>query len=162
MEKTLDNLSILVLNIVSENDKIYGYTICKELQKRGVFISHQIIYRATSKLLNKGLVCQEIQTMVGQPDRNLYSLTKMGRSQLAVAIPTNRGKDTTTYVLAMLYPKNIIYVTWAMAREQAIHNKLKMVLATNDINMEYAQAMLFESTHRLENIKHLAMAHEKK
>ena len=157
----MDNLAILVLNTVADNNKIYGYSITKSLQERGVFVSHQIVYRAVAKLLKNGLVKIEVVKNTGKPDRHLYTITSKGNGELITAIPSNRGKDTTAYLMAMLYPENLIYVTWAMAREQETINKLKKTLDGND-NAPYAESLLFESTHRLENIKHLAIRHEKK
>ena len=157
----MGNLAILVLNIIAENNKIYGYSVGKRLKEVGVFISHQVIYRATSLLLKEALVSIEIIPNEGKPDRHLYSITAKGRRELTVAIPTSRGKDITPYLLAMLYPENLIYVTWAMAHEQNVANKLKKVLETSTYH-SYIESLLFENTHRLENIKHLAKAHEKK
>jgi DNA-binding PadR family transcriptional regulator len=74
-------LSAIILKLLAENERMYGYQIAqkvKELSSNKILIKEGSLYPALHKLKEDGLV--SIETMhIGKRVRRYYKLTKKGR-----------------------------------------------------------------------------------
>lgn len=76
-------LKTIILNLLSENGKMYGYEITqtiKELSKDEIQIKEGSLYPALHGLLAEGLLTTE-SVVVGSRVRKYYKLTKEGKSE---------------------------------------------------------------------------------
>lgn len=76
-------LKTIILNLLSENGKMYGYEITqtiKELTKDEIQIKEGSLYPALHGLLAEGMLTTE-STIVGNRVRKYYKLTKEGKSE---------------------------------------------------------------------------------
>jgi len=78
---------LLILSILS-TDKMYGYQIMRELERRseGYFtMTAALLYPALHQLEMDGLLKSEWQEGQGKRKRKYYSITSKGRKALAVS-----------------------------------------------------------------------------
>jgi PadR family transcriptional regulator, regulatory protein PadR len=79
-------LTTILLKLLDENGKMYGYEITqkvKELSDNKILIKEGSLYPALHKLLIDGLV--EVETVnVGKRIRKYYSITKQGKERKIV------------------------------------------------------------------------------
>jgi DNA-binding PadR family transcriptional regulator len=79
------SLQTIVLKLLSENDKMYGYEITqkvKELSKGKIQITEGALYPALHKLEAEGFLDVEIVN-IGNRMRKYYKLTKQGNKETA-------------------------------------------------------------------------------
>lgn len=77
------SLSTIILRLLQERDKMYGYEItkrAKELTQGELAITEGALYPALHKLEADGLVSVSVAT-VGNRQRKYYSLTKTGKKE---------------------------------------------------------------------------------
>ncbi len=76
-------LSTIILKMLADNGKMYGYEITqkvKELSDNKILVKEGSLYPALHKLLSDGLV--EVETVnIGKRVRKYYSLTPQGQVQ---------------------------------------------------------------------------------
>jgi DNA-binding PadR family transcriptional regulator len=76
-------LKTIILNLLSENGKMYGYEITqsiKELTKGEIQITEGSLYPALHGLVAEGLLVTE-SVNIGKRVRKYYKLTKQGKSE---------------------------------------------------------------------------------
>ncbi len=76
-------LKTIILNLLSENGKMYGYEITqsiKELSKGEIQITEGSLYPALHGLVAEGLLVTE-SVNIGKRVRKYYKLTKEGKSE---------------------------------------------------------------------------------
>lgn len=76
-------LGVIILRLLSENDRMYGYEISqkvKELTEGKILIKDGSLYPLLHKLYVDGIVTIE-EVNIGKRVRKYYSLTKAGKSQ---------------------------------------------------------------------------------
>jgi len=76
-------LKTIILNLLSENGKMYGYEITqsiKELTKGEIQITEGSLYPALHGLVAEGLLLTE-SVSIGKRVRKYYKLTKEGKSE---------------------------------------------------------------------------------
>ena len=74
-------LSVIILKLLNENGKMYGYQITqmvKKLSDDKILIKEGSLYPALHKLKEEGLVDVETEN-IGKRIRHYYSLTKRGQ-----------------------------------------------------------------------------------
>ena len=74
-------LSVIILKLLNENGKMYGYQITqmvKKLSDDKILIREGSLYPALHKLREEGLVDVETEN-IGKRVRHYYSLTKKGK-----------------------------------------------------------------------------------
>jgi PadR family transcriptional regulator PadR len=79
-------LGTIILKLLQENGKMYGYDITKVVKQRTdgkILLKEGSLYPALHKLLKEGFVKTE-EVMVGNRPRVYYSLTPSGKKQIAV------------------------------------------------------------------------------
>lgn len=79
------SLPHVILTVLSTKDAT-GYDITKEFSSSiGYFwkASHQQVYRELNKMGQQGMVTCVLQPQEGKPDRKVYSITELGRTELA-------------------------------------------------------------------------------
>ncbi len=79
-------LGTIILKLLQENGKMYGYDITKVVKQRTdgkILLKEGSLYPALHKLLKEGFVKTE-EVMVGNRPRVYYSLTTSGKKQIAV------------------------------------------------------------------------------
>lgn len=89
---------LLVLSILS-NEKMYGYQIMRELEKRseGYFtMTAALLYPALHQLEKEGLLRSEWQAGQGKRKRKYYSITSKGRKSLE-----NTNKEWKMFITTM-------------------------------------------------------------
>jgi PadR family transcriptional regulator, regulatory protein PadR len=77
------SLTTIILKLLNENDKMYGYDITKkvkELSDGNIQLTEGALYPALHKLEADGLLDVEIEN-IGNRKRKYYSLTKQGKKQ---------------------------------------------------------------------------------
>ncbi len=77
------SLTTIILNLLSEEDKMYGYSITqkvKELSKGELILTEGALYPALHKLEAEGLLEVNIE-YIGNRPRKYYSLTKSGKKE---------------------------------------------------------------------------------
>ncbi|SHJ55092.1 PadR family transcriptional regulator [Aquimarina spongiae] len=76
-------LSVIVLNILAENGRMYGYEIfqkVKELSDGKILLKDGSLYPALQKMKKEGLLtCEEVY--IGKRIRKYYLLTKKGKEE---------------------------------------------------------------------------------
>lgn len=81
-------LSTVILKLLSENEKMYGYEITKrveELSEGEISIKEGSLYPALHKLENKKIIEAHYEN-IGNRVRKYYSLTKEGESFVTIKI----------------------------------------------------------------------------
>jgi PadR family transcriptional regulator, regulatory protein PadR len=82
------SLSTIVLKLLSEEDRMYGYEITrkvKEMSQGDVLITEGALYPTLHKLEADGLVTVSIEHIGNRP-RKYYSLTKKGNKEAQLKI----------------------------------------------------------------------------
>ena len=77
------SLTIIILKLLAENDKMYGYEITKkvkELSNGDIELTEGALYPALHKLEAEGLLDVKIEN-IGNRNRKYYSLTKQGTKE---------------------------------------------------------------------------------
>ncbi|MCK8522016.1 PadR family transcriptional regulator [Aquimarina sp. D1M17] len=78
-------LSVIVLNILAENGRMYGYEIFQQVKERSggkILLKDGSLYPALQKMRKEGLLsCEEIY--IGKRVRKYYALTKKGKEKKA-------------------------------------------------------------------------------
>lgn len=80
-------LKPIILKLLSENDKMYGYEIVQKVKKISddkILIKEGSLYPALHTLTKEGYLTVE-STMIGNRVRKYYSLTNNGETQVAPA-----------------------------------------------------------------------------
>lgn len=78
------SLTTIVLKLLSEQEKMYGYEITKkvkELTKGEIKLTEGALYPALHKLEAEGLLTVKIEN-VGNRPRKYYSLTRSGKKEV--------------------------------------------------------------------------------
>ncbi|MEL7001248.1 MAG: helix-turn-helix transcriptional regulator [Bacteroidota bacterium] len=79
-------LSVIILNLLSDNGRMYGYEIfqhVKELSDGKILLKDGSLYPALQKLTKEGLLSYE-EEYVGKRVRKYYKLTSTGKEQKKV------------------------------------------------------------------------------
>lgn len=79
-------LGTIILKLLQENGKMYGYDITRVVKQRTdgkILLKEGSLYPALHKLLAEGLVKTE-EMLIGNRPRVYYSLTPAGKKQIAV------------------------------------------------------------------------------
>jgi PadR family transcriptional regulator, regulatory protein PadR len=87
------SLNTILLKLLSENDKMYGYEITKkvmELSDEKLQLTEGALYPSLHKLEADGLVEVAIERIGNRP-RKYYSLTKKGKTETKVKLNEIRG-----------------------------------------------------------------------
>jgi DNA-binding PadR family transcriptional regulator len=78
------SLTTIILKLLSEQDKMYGYEITKKVKEMtagNLSITEGALYPALHKLEADGIVTASIETVENR-QRKYYSLTKTGRKEV--------------------------------------------------------------------------------
>lgn len=76
-------LSVIILKLISENGRMYGYEICqlvKEMSEEKIMIKDGSIYPALQKMTNDGLLTYQ-EEYIGKRVRKYYFLTPKGEER---------------------------------------------------------------------------------
>ena len=76
-------LSAIILNLLAENDRMYGYEIFQEVKERSdgkILLKDGSLYPALQKMYKDGLLTYE-EEFIGKRVRKYYMLTKKGKSE---------------------------------------------------------------------------------
>lgn len=76
-------LGVIILKLLEENGKMYGYEICqkvKEISGGKILIKDGSLYPALHKLLSDGIVTTE-EVNIGKRVRKYYALTPKGKTE---------------------------------------------------------------------------------
>ena len=99
------SLQTIILKLLEENDRMYGYEICKrvkELSDGDLNVTEGALYPALHKLETEGLLSVELEN-VGNRKRKYYSLTEDGTKEVV-----NRLAELENFLLTLhkvLHPK---------------------------------------------------------
>lgn len=100
-------LSTLILRLLSEHTRLYGYEITqlvKERSKEKILIKEGSLYPALHKLEKDGLVISE-QVNIGKRVRRYYKLTPPGKKATKVYVEELQGFLKTIEELIFPLPK---------------------------------------------------------
>ncbi len=81
-------LGVIILKLLEENGKMYGYEICqkvKDISEGKILIKDGSLYPALHKLLDDGIVTTE-EVNIGKRVRKYYSLTTKGQGQRKIVV----------------------------------------------------------------------------
>ncbi len=81
-------LSVIILNLLSENHRMYGYEISQRVKERSedkILLKDGSLYPALQKMTKDGLLTFE-EEYIGKRVRKYYSLTNKGKKQKIVSI----------------------------------------------------------------------------
>lgn len=98
-------LSIIILNLLSENDRMYGYEIflkVKELSDGKILIKDGSLYPSLQKMTKDGLLSFE-EEYIGKRLRKYYYLTPQGKQQKMVSV--EELKDFMATINKVLFPQ---------------------------------------------------------
>ncbi|MBO3462735.1 PadR family transcriptional regulator [Aetokthonos hydrillicola Thurmond2011] len=117
-----------------------GYDLTKKLSSVGFFwtATHQQVYRELAKLEAQGWVKSEVLAQENRPNKKLYSVTDLGRKELAEWIaqpsePTSVREDLLVKIFAgYLVPKPVIIEE--LKRRRKIH--LEKLSAYQDLERQ--------------------------
>ena len=87
------SLTTIILKLLSEQDKMYGYEITKkvkELTDGDLALTEGALYPSLHKLEADGLLSVSIENIDNRP-RKYYSLTKSGRKEMKVKMEEIRS-----------------------------------------------------------------------
>src|SRR5690554_6736853 len=76
-------LSVIILKLISENGKMYGYEICqrvKEMSDEKIMLKDGSIYPALQKMTTDGLLSYQ-EEYIGKRVRKYYNLTPEGEKR---------------------------------------------------------------------------------
>ena len=79
-------LSVIILNLLSENGRMYGYEISQRVKERSedkILLKDGSLYPALQKMTKDGLLTFE-EEYIGKRVRKYYSLTKKGKAEKLV------------------------------------------------------------------------------
>lgn len=94
-------LSAIILNLLSENKRMYGYEISqtvKELSKEKVLLKDGSLYPALQKMTQDGLLTFE-EEYIGKRVRKYYSLTTKGKLEKTAYLNELKDFMTTLNIL---------------------------------------------------------------
>ena len=101
-------LSTLILRLLSEHKRLYGYEITqlvKERSKDKILIKEGSLYPALHKLEKDGLVTSE-QVQIGKRVRRYYKLTQPGKKAAKVYMEELQGFLKTIEDLIFPFPES--------------------------------------------------------
>lgn len=103
-------LTTIILKLLADNGKMYGYEITqkvKEISGNKILLKEGSLYPALHKLLSDGLV--EVETLnVGKRIRKYYYLTEQGQARKQVQF--EELKDFMQTIQQMIFPPSkVIY-----------------------------------------------------
>ncbi|WP_375585553.1 PadR family transcriptional regulator [Cyclobacterium xiamenense] len=81
-------LGVMVLQLLEENGKMYGYEICQQVKARSegkILIKDGSLYPILHKLLQEGMVTTE-EVSLGKRVRKYYTLTSKGKGAQKTAV----------------------------------------------------------------------------
>ena len=76
-------LGVIILKLLEENSKMYGYEICQKVKETSggkILIKDGSLYPALHKLLKDGIVTTE-EVKIGKRVRKYYALTPKGKKE---------------------------------------------------------------------------------
>ena len=94
-------LSAIILNLLSENERMYGYEISQtvaELSDDKVLLKDGSLYPALQKMTKDGLLTFE-EEYIGKRVRKYYSLTTKGKSEKIAYLKELKDFMTTLNIL---------------------------------------------------------------
>ncbi|MDY8134096.1 PadR family transcriptional regulator [Aquimarina sp. 2201CG5-10] len=98
-------LSVIVLNLLSENGKMYGYEIFQQVKERSdgkIVLKDGSLYPALQKMKKDGLLtCEEVY--IGKRIRKYYFLTSKGEEQKVTYL--EELKDFMITLNRVIFPK---------------------------------------------------------
>lgn len=103
-------LTTLILRLLSEHKRLYGYEITqlvKERSQEKVLIKEGSLYPALHKLEAEGLVVSE-EVYIGKRVRRYYKLTAPGKKATKIYIEELRGFLKTIEELILPFPDNYV------------------------------------------------------
>ena len=98
-------LSVIILNLLAENGRMYGYEIfqrVKELSDEKILLKDGSLYPALQKLSKDGLLSYE-EEYVGKRVRKYYYLTPKGRQEKVVYL--EELKDFMMTLNKIIFPQ---------------------------------------------------------
>jgi DNA-binding PadR family transcriptional regulator len=98
-------LSAIILNLIAENGKMYGYEIfqrVKELSDDKILLKDGSLYPALQKLTKDGLLSYEEQ-YIGKRIRKYYTLTSKGKEKKVMYL--EELKDFITTMNKIVFPQ---------------------------------------------------------
>ncbi|TSE09793.1 MULTISPECIES: PadR family transcriptional regulator [Aquimarina] len=81
-------LSVIILNLLAENDRMYGYEIfkkVKELSDEKILLKDGSLYPALQKMTKDGLLSFE-EVYIGKRVRKYYFLTPKGKKEKIIHV----------------------------------------------------------------------------
>lgn len=90
-------LSAIILNLLAENDRMYGYEIFQEVKGRSdgkILLKDGSLYPALQKMHKDGLLTYQ-EEFIGKRIRKYYMLTAKGKSEKAAYLKQLRDFITT-------------------------------------------------------------------
>ena len=103
-------LSTLILRLLSEHKRLYGYEITqlvKERSQEKILLKEGSLYPALHKLEADGLVTSE-EVFIGKRVRRYYKLTEPGKKATRIYIEELRGFLKTIEELILPYPSTYV------------------------------------------------------
>lgn len=95
-------LSTLILKLLSENERMYGYEIAqcvKEMSQGQILVKEGSLYPALHKLESDGHLSVE-EVFIGKRIRRYYRLTPKGKGQVSAALSElNRFLETISLLI---------------------------------------------------------------
>lgn len=82
------SLTTIILKMLSEHDKMYGYEITKKAREQSsgeLVLTEGALYPALHKLEATGMLQVHVEN-IGNRQRKYYSLTKQGKKETAIKI----------------------------------------------------------------------------
>ncbi|UII34186.1 PadR family transcriptional regulator [Fulvivirga ulvae] len=98
-------LSVIILNLLAENGRMYGYEIfqrVKELSDEKILLKDGSLYPALQKLSKDGLLSYE-EEYVGKRVRKYYYLTQKGKQEKVVYL--EELKDFMMTLNKIIFPQ---------------------------------------------------------
>ena len=81
-------LTVIILNLLSEHNRMYGYEISQHVKERSddkILLKDGSLYPALQKMTKDGLLTFE-EEYIGKRVRKYYILTKRGKAQTVTSI----------------------------------------------------------------------------
>ncbi len=103
-------LSTIILRMLSEHSRLYGYEITQLVKDRSgdkILIKEGSLYPALHKLEADGLVTSE-EVYIGKRVRRYYKLTEPGKKVTVLSIEELRGFLKTIEDLILPFPGNYV------------------------------------------------------
>ncbi|HPM30035.1 MAG TPA: helix-turn-helix transcriptional regulator [Chryseolinea sp.] len=105
-------ISAIILKLLSEKEKMYGYEICmvvKELSDGKILLKDGSLYPALQKMTSDGLLSFKEETVGGRV-RKYYYITKQGQKQKAAYV--EELKDFISTMNKVVFPEFKTYETF--------------------------------------------------